>query len=218
MANVYVGNTTFPVARTNINNALNNIDTLNAGAMEPSSTQAYTLWLDTSSTPVLKVRNGANNAWIILLAYTGPDASTAPWFVNESDMISSSALRVPSQKSVKDYVDGAVGTSSFIKAWVNFNGTGTPAIRQSYNISSIVDLSRGRYQLNFTNALVDTQYVIAGSGMERNGSASPRSSHESIVTLDRESTMLTTSVTILNANINGSNNVDGDVITVMVIR
>lgn len=44
------------------------------------------------------------------------------------------------------------------KAWVNFNGTGTVAIRASYNVSSITDNGVGEYRVNFTNALVDANY------------------------------------------------------------
>jgi len=46
------------------------------------------------------------------------------------------------------------------KAWVNFNGTGTVAIRASYNVSSITDNGTGDYTINFTNALTDANYSI----------------------------------------------------------
>ena len=45
------------------------------------------------------------------------------------------------------------------KAWVNFNGTGTVAIRASGNVSSITDNGTGDYRVNFTNAMPDTNYV-----------------------------------------------------------
>jgi uncharacterized protein (AIM24 family) len=44
------------------------------------------------------------------------------------------------------------------RAWVNFNGTGTVAIRASGNVSSITDDGTGNYTVNFTTALVDTNY------------------------------------------------------------
>lgn len=44
------------------------------------------------------------------------------------------------------------------KAWVNFNGTGTVAIRAAGNVSSITDNGTGDYTLNFTNALADANY------------------------------------------------------------
>ncbi len=44
------------------------------------------------------------------------------------------------------------------KAWVNFNGTGTVAIRASFNVSSITDNGTGDYTVNFTVAMVDANY------------------------------------------------------------
>jgi hypothetical protein len=44
------------------------------------------------------------------------------------------------------------------KAWVNFNGEGTVAIRASGNVSSITDNGIGYYTVNFTNAMVDVNY------------------------------------------------------------
>jgi hypothetical protein len=50
--------------------------------------------------------------------------------------------------------------SGSCKAWVNFNGTGTVAIRASFNVSSITDVGVGDYRINFTNAMSDTNYAI----------------------------------------------------------
>ena len=49
------------------------------------------------------------------------------------------------------------------KAWVNFNGTGTVAIRASGNVSSITDLGTGRYTITFTNALTDANYCVTSA-------------------------------------------------------
>ena len=46
-----------------------------------------------------------------------------------------------------------------LKAWVNFNGTGTVAIRANYNVSSITDNGTGDYRVNFTTALADANYA-----------------------------------------------------------
>lgn len=48
-----------------------------------------------------------------------------------------------------------------VVAWVNFDGTGTPSINASYNVSSITDNGTGDYTLNFTNALVDANYGVS---------------------------------------------------------
>jgi hypothetical protein len=45
------------------------------------------------------------------------------------------------------------------RAWVNFNGTGTPAIRASGNVSSITDNGTGDYTVNFTTAMPDANYA-----------------------------------------------------------
>lgn len=45
------------------------------------------------------------------------------------------------------------------RAWVNFNGTGTVAIRASFNVSSITDNGTGDYTVNFTNAMPDVNYA-----------------------------------------------------------
>lgn len=54
-------------------------------------------------------------------------------------------------------VDTVVDGSA--KAWVNFNGTGTVAIRAAFNVSSITDNGVGDYTLNFTTALADANFA-----------------------------------------------------------
>jgi hypothetical protein len=49
------------------------------------------------------------------------------------------------------------------KAWVNFNGTGTVAIRASFNVSSITDNGTGDYTVNFTTAMPDANYAFTVS-------------------------------------------------------
>lgn len=44
------------------------------------------------------------------------------------------------------------------KAWVNFNGTGTVSIRDSFNVSSITDTNTGQYRVNFTNSMANVNY------------------------------------------------------------
>ena len=51
------------------------------------------------------------------------------------------------------------------KAWVNFNGTGTVAIRDSFNVSSVTDNGTGDYSTNLrTNMQNDKYVVVSGSG------------------------------------------------------
>ena len=55
---------------------------------------------------------------------------------------------------------GQPAMSGAAKAWVNFNGTGTVAIRAAFNVTSITDNGTGDYTVNFTNALEDANYSV----------------------------------------------------------
>ena len=55
------------------------------------------------------------------------------------------------------------------RAWVNFNGSGTVAIRSSGNVSSITDNGTGNYTVNFTTAMADTNYTIVSDANYMNG-------------------------------------------------
>jgi len=51
-----------------------------------------------------------------------------------------------------------------LKAWVNFNGTGTVSITGAMNVSSITDQGVGSYYINFTTPMVDGAYCATGMG------------------------------------------------------
>ena len=53
----------------------------------------------------------------------------------------------------------------FCRAWVNFNGTGTVAIRGSGNVSSITDGGTGTFAINFTTAMPDVNYAAVGTAV-----------------------------------------------------
>lgn len=59
---------------------------------------------------------------------------------------------------------GTPSIDGLAKAWVNFNGTGTVAIRAAFNVSSITDNGTGDYTVNFTTALSDDNYVMTAAG------------------------------------------------------
>jgi hypothetical protein len=58
---------------------------------------------------------------------------------------------------------GSAAVAYGCRAWVNFNGTGTVAIRASGNVSSITDNGTGDYTVNFTTAMPDVNYASACS-------------------------------------------------------
>lgn len=60
---------------------------------------------------------------------------------------------------------GSAAVAYGCRAWVNFNGTGTVAIRASGNVTSITDNGTGDYTVNFTTAMSDANYaLVANSG------------------------------------------------------
>jgi hypothetical protein len=76
------------------------------------------------------------------------------------------------------------------RAWVNFNGTGTVAIRDNFNVSSITDNGTGNYTVNFTNAMTDANYsIVSMSESETQGSTNRSATVFSL----REGTTPTTS-------------------------
>jgi hypothetical protein len=60
------------------------------------------------------------------------------------------------------------GMTGIAKAWVNFNGTGTVAIRSAFNVSSITDNGTGDYTVNFTTAMPNADYcaVVTNVGLQ----------------------------------------------------
>ena len=50
------------------------------------------------------------------------------------------------------------------KAWVNFNGVGTLAIRTSFNVTSVTDVGVGQWRVNFTTAMTDANFCATAGG------------------------------------------------------
>lgn len=64
---------------------------------------------------------------------------------------------------------GSAAKAYGCRAWVNFNGTGTVAIRSSGNVSSITDNGTGSYRVNFITAMPDTNYAATATSSESSG-------------------------------------------------
>jgi hypothetical protein len=102
-----------------------------------------------------------------------------------------STLRVTTLQSNSATYDTAVrletsgGTENgrVKKMWVDFNGTGTVAIRADFNVNSVGDRGTGQYTVNYSNSLSSSTYaciVTAGvyglgdgafNGVDYNGAA-----------------------------------------------
>ena len=98
-----------------------------------------------------------------------------------------------------------------VRAWVNFNGTGTVAIRAAYNVTSITDNGTGWYRVNFTTAMPDANYSISGVAGGVNGGGD-------IESADQVSARTTSAFGIYVVNNTGSALLDCPQVNVIVCR
>ena len=98
----------------------------------------------------------ADNTGILELK-TGTGSGTTAMSISTAQVVS-----IPGNLSFNSgYGSSAVAYGC--RAWVNFNGTGTVAIRASGNVSSITDNGTGDYTVNFTTAMPDANYCVTTS-------------------------------------------------------
>jgi len=88
------------------------------------------------------------------------------------------------------------------RAWVNFNGTGTVAIRGSGNVSSITDNGTGLYTVNFTIAMPNANYSVTLAPRWESGVSAVGA--WTAVNTNGTSNITTTSVAVLSASTGGS--------------
>lgn len=108
-----------------------------------------------------------------------------------------------------DNFDTAGGNA--VKAWVNFNGTGTVAIRASYNVSSITDNGTGDYTVNFTTAISDANYSTVGS-------SSPAANTGKVIVYANATAPTTTAVRIFNDIASNLTGQDSAYMSVSILR
>lgn len=108
------------------------------------------------------------------------------------------------------------GTENYkCRAWVNFNGTGTVAIRASGNVSSITDNGAGDYTVNFTSAMSDANYSVV-TGLRRYTAAISDTSANDII--NRTDNYAAGSVRVMSASASGRSGIDADVFNVAIFR
>jgi hypothetical protein len=93
---------------------------------------------------------------------TGITAGGLPDGVITTDDIAAGAVTDAKVNASAAIADSKL-TGRTCKAFVNFNGTGTVAIRASYNVSSITDNGTGNYTVNFTTAMANANYAVVGT-------------------------------------------------------
>jgi len=92
---------------------------------------------------------------------TGASSGNHRWYTNDVER-----MRIDGSGNFTAVIPSGSTTypAFWCRAWVNFNGTGTVAIRGSGNVSSITDNGTGDYTINFTTAMPDTNYAFTGAG------------------------------------------------------
>lgn len=102
------------------------------------------------------------------------------------------------------------------KAWVNFNGTGTVAIRASGNVSSVTDNGTGDYTLNFTTALASANYCVSGAGRQGDSATAGTMRVVCICAVGNLADAMTTSSLRVSTQSSNGNADDIQVVTVAV--
>ena len=138
----------------------------------------------TSSNPTIVLTSTANLSGGMLVTGEGIPAGTTLTniFTNASGTLSSNATATTTFKPVTFYRNDKLLTPASVggqlcRAWVNFDGTGTVAIRAAYNVTSITDNGTGDYTVNFTTAMPDVNYSYALSGRQSSSTCGHLSPH-----------------------------------------
>jgi hypothetical protein len=100
------------------------------------------------------------------------------------------------------------------RAWVNFNGTGTVAIRASGNVSSITDNGTGVYTVNFTTAMPDVNYCAVATGQRSTTGTAAIGIGDTPTTSGIQFRCATSS----SGNLRGVDVVDYEIVSVAVFR
>jgi hypothetical protein len=118
---------------------------------------------------------------------------------------------IPSPASLSTASGSAPSYSA--RAWVNFNGTGTIAIRASANVSSVTDNGTGTYTVNFTTAMSDINYAYAiGGQLAASGAANIN--YNSVL----NGALVTTSIPIKTGVVSVNGATDFAIVTCSIFR
>jgi hypothetical protein len=99
------------------------------------------------------------------LTITVPAATTTMVGTDTTQTLTNKTLTTPNFDSAQFATVTGTAPIYPCRAWVNWNGTGTVAIRGSGNVSSITDDGTGSYTINFSTSMPDQNYACVGSAV-----------------------------------------------------
>ena len=140
---------------------------------------------------------------------TLPDATDTVAGIAATQTLTNKTLTTPNINSAQFATVSGTAPIYPCRAWVNFNGTGTVAIRGSGNVTSITDNGTGQYTVNFTTAMTDVNYsaVFQHEGIDYGGT-----------TFIRAGTTTTSSIGVASYNIFGTAYQDTVTFNVAIFR
>ena len=150
------------------------------------------------------------------IGYIGSNSSAYVWNQDNGPILfgtnDTERMRIDSSGNLKfNSGYGSVATAYGCRAWVNFDGSGTPSIRDSGNVSSITDNGTGDFTVNFTTAMPDANYcALATTGRGQNTTTGR--------TVHIHGTAPTTSSVRFKVRLSDDTAFDDDYIMVAIIR
>ena len=169
--------------RTELNAVLGDIQSLNSGSSDPTTTVAYKIWVDTS-TNLLKIRNSANNGWLVLGSLTdaahtnnfGLATKASPDFTGTVDsagdivMGGTGALKLPSGTTAQrpTAATGQIRFNSTTTSFEGYNGSAWGGLASGIPVGTILTFGASSPPSGF---------------LECNGSAISRSTYSSLFSI-----------------------------------
>ena len=169
--------------RTELNAVLGDIQSLNSGSSDPTTTVAYKIWADTS-TNLLKIRNSANNGWLVLGSLTdaahtnnfGLATKVSPDFTGTVDsagdivMGGTGALKLPNGTTAQrpTAATGQISFNSTTTSFEGYNGTAWGGLASGIPVGTILTFGASTPPSGF---------------LECNGSAISRSTYASLFSI-----------------------------------